>query len=249
MRLTPSACSTRVSFGASIPPATAWPPVIATVPLSRILNVIGVPNPTACRTARDAEWANVPSPTFWNRCGGSTMNACAPTHATPSPPICVDITVQSGDRTWHPIPAPPTAPSGTCVERPCGQPLQKKGLRRSSPSTIVSGISRRAGSKTSPSKRSPRHAHERASHEIDIDDAVVGHERRAVAIALAEHVGPIGAVVEQVLDLRLEERPLLLDHDHRGDAAQLRERGVRAPAATPGRACRRGRPCSPDRSR
>ena len=35
------------------------------------------------------------------------------------------------------------------------------------------------------------HAHERAGDEIDVDDAVVGHERRAIAVALSEHVGTI----------------------------------------------------------
>ena len=30
---------------------------------------------------------------------------------------------------WHPMPAPATEPSGTFVERLCGQPLQKYGAR------------------------------------------------------------------------------------------------------------------------
>ena len=32
---------------------------------------------------------------------------------------------------WQPMPPPASEPSGSCVERVCGQPLQKCGLRRS----------------------------------------------------------------------------------------------------------------------
>lgn len=86
-----------------------------------------VPAATACRMASEPEWRNVPSPMFWNRCG-VVVNGAAPTHCTPSPPICTTFSL------WRSIqmamvlqPTEPWAmePSGTTVDRLCGQPEQK----------------------------------------------------------------------------------------------------------------------------
>jgi hypothetical protein len=60
----PSTASRCVSAGTGSEPSIAWPPVIATASLTRILNVMFWPEATAKRTANDAEWKKVPSPTF-----------------------------------------------------------------------------------------------------------------------------------------------------------------------------------------
>ena len=90
-----------------------------------------VPAATAWRMASEPEWAKVPSPRFWNTCA-VPENGAAPTQCTPSPPICVRPTVcRSMVRAieWQPMPPPASEPSGTTVERLCGQPEQKKDLR------------------------------------------------------------------------------------------------------------------------
>lgn len=85
-----------------------------------------VPAATACRTARLPEWKKVPSPRFWNMCGVS-LNGAAPTHMAPSPPIWVVPMLRSWKTvmTWQPMPLAAIDPSGTTVERLCGQPEQK----------------------------------------------------------------------------------------------------------------------------
>jgi hypothetical protein len=99
----------------------------------------------ACR-ASWPEWANVPSPTFWKTCPTS-VNGAWPIHWLPSPPIWVrPRTCDSGrwdsvTRAWQPMPPPPIEPSGSTVDRLCGQPLQKYGVR----ATGVSDSSVRAG--------------------------------------------------------------------------------------------------------
>ena len=106
-----------------------------------------VPAATAWRTARKPEWASVPSPMFWKRCG-SLLNIDAPTHCTPSPPICVVPTARSRVNSampWQPIPPPATDPSGTTVDRLCGHPEQKYGVRGGTSSAATAMRDRAAG--------------------------------------------------------------------------------------------------------
>ncbi len=82
---------------------------------------------TAWRIAREPEWKNVPSPRFWKRCFVSVKGAI-PTHWTPSPPMFVSPIVRRSIRSampWQPMPALAIEPSGSTVERLCGQPEQK----------------------------------------------------------------------------------------------------------------------------
>ena len=62
---------------------------------------------------------------------GMLENGAMPTHWAPSPPMWVmPIVRRSGiDRAmpWQPMPAAAIEPSGTAVERLCGQPEQKYG--------------------------------------------------------------------------------------------------------------------------
>ncbi len=51
---------------------------------------------------------------------------------------------------WHPMPPPATAPSGTSVERLCGQPEQKYGVRPTASSGSGAGSRRGSASSTRP---------------------------------------------------------------------------------------------------
>ena len=91
---------------------------------------MSTPLATAARMASDPEWKYVPSPRFWTRWPRST-NGAMPIHWAPSLPIAVSPAMsptRSGSiratMAWHPMPPPTRVPSGTRVERLCGQPLQ-----------------------------------------------------------------------------------------------------------------------------
>ena len=86
-----------------------------------------VPAAIAWRIASEPEWKKVPSPRFWKRWFVS-VNGAMPTHWTPSPPMCVSPIVRrsiSNAMPWQPMPALAIDPSGSTVERLCGQPEQK----------------------------------------------------------------------------------------------------------------------------
>ncbi len=97
--------------------------------------------------ASEPEWKSVPSPRFWNMCGVS-VNGAMPTHCTPSPPMWVTPAVRRSGMVsampWQPMPAAAIEPSGTTVERLCGQPEQKYGWRDS---VSAAGRSRSASSR------------------------------------------------------------------------------------------------------
>ncbi len=92
------------------------------------------PAATQACTASWPEWKKVPSPMFWNR-WGTSVNGAWPIHWLPSPPIWVSPVTALSVRpdivtmVWQPIPPPARDPSGTAVERLCGQPLQKYAAR------------------------------------------------------------------------------------------------------------------------
>ena len=70
---------------------------------------------------------------FWKRCGVS-VNGAMPTHCAPSPPMWVTPMMPRSmpiAMPWQPMPAAATLPSGTTVERLCGQPEQKNAVRAS----------------------------------------------------------------------------------------------------------------------
>src|ERR1700675_5050590 len=77
------------------------------------------------------ERKKVPSPRLANTCS-SLVNGATPTQGTPSPPICVNVSVLRSIHSamkWQPMPAIARLPSGTLVEGLCGQPEQKYGVR------------------------------------------------------------------------------------------------------------------------
>ena len=91
---------------------------------------MSTPAATAARMASEPEWKNVPSPMFCTRWSRST-NGSMPIHWAPSLPIAVSPAMsptRSGSIraiiAWHPMPPPTSVPSGTRVDRLCGQPLQ-----------------------------------------------------------------------------------------------------------------------------
>src|SRR3569833_2100953 len=62
----------------------------------------------------------------------SLVKGAMPTHGTPSPPICVKVSVERSIHSamkWQPMPASARLPSGTFVEVLWGQPEQKYGVR------------------------------------------------------------------------------------------------------------------------
>ena len=74
----------------------------------------------------------MPSPRFWKTCG-SRVNIACETQSTPSPPIWIRPSVSRSIQLamkWQPMPACAREPSGTFVERLCGQPAQNHGARR-----------------------------------------------------------------------------------------------------------------------
>ena len=80
---------------------------------------------------------------FWKRCVVSVKGA-TPTHCAPSAPMWVTPMMPRSmpmAMPWQPMPAEATLPSGTTVERLCGQPEQKKALR-----ARVNGFGRRFSS-------------------------------------------------------------------------------------------------------
>src|ERR1044072_5815688 len=86
---------------------------------------------TACRMARRPEWKYVPSPRF-AKMWFSLVKGAMPTHGTPSPPICVKVSVERSIHSamkWQPMPAMARLPSGTFVDVLWGQPEQKYGVR------------------------------------------------------------------------------------------------------------------------
>src|SRR6476469_10522247 len=89
------------------------------------------PDAIACRIARLPEWKYVPSTRLANTCS-SLVKGATPTHGTPSPPMCVKVSVERSIHSamkWQPMPAKARLPSGTLVEVLCGQPEQKYGVR------------------------------------------------------------------------------------------------------------------------
>src|SRR3954466_11973949 len=73
------------------------------------------------------------------------VNGAWPIHCVPSPPIWVRPATLplpfwwSRTIVWQPIPSPTVASSGASVERLCGQPEQKNGVRAGAPSTPPRG--------------------------------------------------------------------------------------------------------------
>ena len=213
-----------------------------------------VPAATAWRMASEPEWKKVPSPRFWNMCG-VFVNGAMPTHCAPSPPMCVrPIVRRSGivsAMPWQPMPAAAIEPSGTTVERLCGQPEQKYGGRAS---VSAAGRSRSASSSATRAVIGGelQLALQAAGHDlgdaVGVELAVGRHQRTALLVALAHDARVLGVVVEHVAQEQLDERALLLDdqdlleaprelaHDarlHREEHADLqdadavaRERGV-----------------------
>ena len=97
---------------------------------------MGTSAATAWRMARRPLWAKVPSPRLANTCF-SWVKGCWPSQWMPSAPMWEGALVVLGftrmAMVWQPMPARARLPSGTRVERLCGQPEQKPGLRAGRP--------------------------------------------------------------------------------------------------------------------
>src|SRR3954449_9840872 len=97
------------------------------------------PEAIALRIARLPEWKYVPSPRLANTCS-SLVKGATPTHGTPSPPICVKVSVERSIHSamkWQPMPAKARLPSGTLVEVLWGQPEQKYGVRETGATACI----------------------------------------------------------------------------------------------------------------
>jgi hypothetical protein len=121
---------------------------------------------------------------------------------------------------WQPVPAPTSVPSGTLVPQLCGHPEQKNGVR-----WVASGSSeptwircRGGGESRSASRRTSR---ERSASTMasGVHQAVLVEQLGAGLVVLADHAGPLGGVVEHLLDQALQGRVLLLDDDDLVQAA------------------------------
>ena len=124
---------------------------------------------------------------------------------------------------WQPIPAPTSVPSGAGVELLCGQPLQKNGVRDIGSGRImyrdaVSILATRA-SRSSSRDPSPDARREGDGDLVGEQLSLRMQQRPLVLVELADDLRGIRGPVEQMLDLLLHERQLLLDDD---DLLELR---------------------------
>ncbi len=125
---------------------------------------------------------------FW-KTWSTSVNGAWPIHWVPSPPIWVRPSTWLSGRSdtvtivWQPMPPPPSEPSGSTVERLCGQPEQKYGVRCGDGEREV-----RAGRRRPRRERDAvaEHAAERAVEAVGGHLAVGGDEQPAVAAALAD---------------------------------------------------------------
>ena len=158
----------------------------------------------------------MPSPMFWKRCGVSVKGA-TPIHCAPSAPMWVTPMIPRSmpmAMPWQPMPAAATLPSGTTVERLCGQPEQKNAVR-----AIVKGLGRRFISSRCWMRASdrfdPRLAREPLGDGprdlVRVELADDAEQRALLLVELADDARPIGPAVQHVLGEQLEESALLLD--------------------------------------
>ncbi len=156
---------------------------------------------------------------FWKMCG-RVVKGAMPSQEAPSPPIWVKPRVCRSIQVamkWQPMPATAMLPSGTLVELLCGQPGQNQGSRASPGATCLAAWARassspsRASSSGSPVRSTRRRAIASATALLS-KRAMGGKERLPLLVLLADHAGPLGCRVEQLLDLPLDQRALLLDH-------------------------------------
>ena len=87
---------------------------------------------------------------------------------------------------WQPMPPPASEPSGTAVERLCGQPEQKYAVR-----LVGSTVSGSGGGGGVFSGTGPQHAAQRREQAPRGQLAVGGHQRAAVGVPLAEDRGAL----------------------------------------------------------
>ena len=186
------------------------------------------------------------------------MNGAMPIHCAPSPPICVMPVISplpsgfSSTIVWQPMPAPTSVPSGACtraVVRAAG--AEERGARRHRQLGRAAVRSRRASAsarldRVDRARRAPRSraATARAIRSASRSSSR-GQQRLAALVALAEDARRAGHAVERLLEVRLEERALLLDDEDlvepvRELAHDLAARAARASPAS-GSGCRRAR--------
>ena len=147
------------------------------------------PAATAARIERLPEWKNVPSPMFWNMCGPVGEGA-RPIHWAPSPPMWEMLTALRSIHSDHGVAADTAADDrtvGQLVERLCGQPLQKNGLRATSGSCTEaaadSSRARRASSALDDNLAERRRASSGASRSA-VSSPSAGTSRRPSASCL-----------------------------------------------------------------
>lgn len=127
----------------------------------------------------------------------------------PSPPICVKpVTAESVrrdrvTRVWQPMPPPAIEASGTAVERLCGQPEQKYGVRLIG----SSGSDGRSGWAASIGTQSPRTRRSGSMSRPGVSSPSAGTSGLPSRSFLPTTFGrsASGQVVEGMPDLRLQE--------------------------------------------
>ncbi len=106
----------------------------------------------------------------------------------------------------------------------CGQPEQKYGVRVARvPGSAVTAPGSSARSRSRPAAGSAPAPSTRASARATssaLERAALGAAAATVGVLLAEDERRIGTAVERLLDLRLDERELVLDDEHLVDAVQ-----------------------------
>ena len=114
------------------------------------------------------------------------------------------------------MPAPAIEPSGTTVDRLCGQPEQKNGLagdgerRRALAHRLQQGHPRGDGAEGHAPLDPGGHD---LGDAIGVQLAVGGHEGAVLEVPLADDAGMLGEVIEDVADEDLHEGALLLDDE------------------------------------
>ena len=112
------------------------------------------------------------------------------------------------------MPALAIEPSGSTVERLCGQPEQKYGCarQRQRRGPLAQRLQERHARRDRLELNAALEARgDDLGDPVGVELAVGGHERPALLVGLADDPRALGLVVEDVADEELAERPLLLD--------------------------------------
>ena len=131
---------------------------------------------------------------------------------------------------WQPMPRPTSWPSSERVEMLWGQPEQNAAVRAGGAARCRTNRWRRArdsmrARRAAGSRSAGSRAASDPSDGVAVDRPGVRDERAPVGVDLAHDERLLGSAVEGLLDLGLDERRLVLDHQHLfepgGEAAEI----------------------------